>query len=466
MRAISGTNWGGNKVTLLTIYKSFILSKLDYCSFIYTDLSKTLSKRLDTIQYKSLLLATGGLKGTSLKALLSECGEVSLHLRRKKLLVSYLLKINANKRNLASSVIEDVKFYQLELNSKSKYNLIINEFFNKTNIYTQESTVFFKSTPWFDFSEIVEVTTLPNFDRNNLLVRPLDLTISELTSKYSVVFFVDGSVCEGFKVGAAIYAPALNVELMYKLRNGLSIYYAEAFAILQALKYINEHNINSFCIVSDNTRVLNDIKYLDVNASPHPSIIESICSNILEIINNTRNSNIKLIWMPSHCNNTFMEKVDKLAKYSTTVPDTTEILLYRDEAIGAVEAWIREIWKKEWDQGKICQYQKFFKLQKDVKQYKTRRKNEIIYNRFRMLHTKLNGCMFKLGLHPDGMCSLCNKFDDCCHFIFECQRTEELRKHIKKLYAPGKQWTYSELMADELVLEVIAGFVIKNNVSI
>jgi len=105
-------------------------------------------------------------------------------------------------------------------------------------------------------------------------------------------------------VGAAIYAPALNVELMYKLKNGLSIYYAEAFAILQALKYIKEHSINTFCIVSDNTTVLNDIKYLEINTSPHPSIIKSICSNILEITTNTGNSNIKLIWLPSHCNNT------------------------------------------------------------------------------------------------------------------------------------------------------------------
>src|SRR6266516_6711959 len=167
---------------------------------------------------------------------------------------------------------------------------------------------------------------------------------------------------------------------MYKLRYGLSIYYAEAFAILQALKYIKEHSITTFCIISDNTRVLNDIKYLDVNNSPHPSIIQSICSNILEINSSIVRSNIKLIWLPSHCNNINMDRVDKLAKYSSSVIGTTEILLYREEAIAAVETWIREIWKTDWDKGKICQYQRFFKLQKNLKLYKTRRKNEKIYN--------------------------------------------------------------------------------------
>ena len=69
MRAVSGSNWGGNKKSLLTIYKSFILSRLDYCSFIYNDCSKSLLKKLDTIQYKSLIIASGALIGTAMKAI-------------------------------------------------------------------------------------------------------------------------------------------------------------------------------------------------------------------------------------------------------------------------------------------------------------------------------------------------------------------------------------------------------------
>src|SRR2546425_5284379 len=73
MRCISGISWGAIKSTLVTTYKSLILSTIDYCSFIYSNTALTNSKRLDTIQYKALLLVTGGIKGTSLNALLGEC---------------------------------------------------------------------------------------------------------------------------------------------------------------------------------------------------------------------------------------------------------------------------------------------------------------------------------------------------------------------------------------------------------
>src|SRR6266516_1178657 len=49
IRCISGTNWGSNKSTLLTIYKSIILSSLDYCCFTYDTASPSNLKRLDSI---------------------------------------------------------------------------------------------------------------------------------------------------------------------------------------------------------------------------------------------------------------------------------------------------------------------------------------------------------------------------------------------------------------------------------
>ena len=76
LRCVSGSNWGANKHILLTLYKALILSYLDYCCFTYDNCSKSTLKRLDTIQYKALLLVTGGLRGTALNALLSECGEL------------------------------------------------------------------------------------------------------------------------------------------------------------------------------------------------------------------------------------------------------------------------------------------------------------------------------------------------------------------------------------------------------
>ena len=181
---------GGNKNTLLMIYKSFILSKLDYCSFIYSNCSNTLSKKLDTIQYKSLLIATGGLKGTSLKALLSECGETPLYIRRKKLMITYLLKIKDDKRNMASTVLEDIKYYQLEIKSTSKFNSLLTEFLNQNKInlvsYKLQYELIIDTNIYetVDVSQIIKLKCEPN--RDNMV----DLIINDLFLDFRNLFLL------------------------------------------------------------------------------------------------------------------------------------------------------------------------------------------------------------------------------------------------------------------------------------
>src|SRR6266516_2961360 len=133
IRCISGTPWGSNKSTLLTIYKSIILSSLDYCCFTYDASSPSNLKRLDSIQYKSLSLATGAMRGTSLNALLGEWAELPLVFRRKRYILNYLLKLNFNTDNAAIDVLLDKKFFQLGINSKSKYKGMIDVFLHNLN---------------------------------------------------------------------------------------------------------------------------------------------------------------------------------------------------------------------------------------------------------------------------------------------------------------------------------------------
>src|SRR6267154_2267046 len=93
MRCISGSSWGSNKNILLILYKSVILSNLDYCCLTYSNAAAVNLKKLDTIQYKALILATGGLRGTAHKALLGECSELPLNYRRKKIQSNIYLKL-------------------------------------------------------------------------------------------------------------------------------------------------------------------------------------------------------------------------------------------------------------------------------------------------------------------------------------------------------------------------------------
>src|SRR6266516_2448453 len=139
MRCISGTKWGANRNILLTVYKALIHSHLDYCSFVYCDCSKTLKGKIDSIQYKSLLIAVGGIKGTALYALLGECGEIPLEIRREYLLIKYLLKLQNNPNNAANAVLFDKKYFNLELNHKSNYKQILENFTSANDIVIEKT---------------------------------------------------------------------------------------------------------------------------------------------------------------------------------------------------------------------------------------------------------------------------------------------------------------------------------------
>ena len=134
MRAISGQNWGANKNILLTVYRNYIRSIIDYACLAYNFSADYLLKKLDTIQYKALMISTGGMRGTSLAALLSECGEKSLNVRRKEIILKFLCKIDNSKSYPVQSIIHKKKYPTLEQSFISKYGEILENFYKKFDL--------------------------------------------------------------------------------------------------------------------------------------------------------------------------------------------------------------------------------------------------------------------------------------------------------------------------------------------
>ena len=56
-----------SRKSLLTIYKSFVRSNLDYADIIYSkSLRESLKRKIEMVQYNAALIITGAFKGTSL----------------------------------------------------------------------------------------------------------------------------------------------------------------------------------------------------------------------------------------------------------------------------------------------------------------------------------------------------------------------------------------------------------------
>ena len=84
--------------TLLTIYKAFIRSHLDYGDTIYDQAyNDSFHQKLESIQYNAALAITGAIRGTSLEKLQQELGLESLQQRRWCRKLCTFLKINKEK---------------------------------------------------------------------------------------------------------------------------------------------------------------------------------------------------------------------------------------------------------------------------------------------------------------------------------------------------------------------------------
>ena len=162
-----------------------------------------------------------------------------------------------------------------------------------------------------------------------------------------------------------------------------------------------------------------------------------------------------------------MDITDHLAKSAAreTFPSVQEFTIH--EASLVVEEWIWEDWRKDWASNTTCKYQSIFQLNRKYLKSLGSRRKDLIMSRFRLLQSKLNGGLYKLGLHPDGKCVTCGQIEDTVHLLMDCTKTILLRKQIKEqLNIPQSKWNYVDLTSEPRVMEMIVTYILENNIEI
>src|SRR3989442_11616836 len=87
---------------------------------------------------------------------------------------------------------------------------------------------------------------------------------------------------------------------------------------------------------------------------------------------------------------------------------------------------------EEMEENPIGAYQHIFNPTKKFILPNRSRKNDITVNRLRLLQTKLNAGLYKLGLHQTGLCEMCNVEESSQHIILHCKKTESPRIDIRQ----------------------------------
>ena len=95
MRVVAHLKWGGDRDTLLMLYRAIVRSKLDYGCIVYGTASNTNLRQLDSIRNSGLRLALGAFCTSPVSSLYTEANEAPLEEHRLKLSMHYYVKTRA-----------------------------------------------------------------------------------------------------------------------------------------------------------------------------------------------------------------------------------------------------------------------------------------------------------------------------------------------------------------------------------
>ena len=195
-----------------------------------------------------------------------------------------------------------------------------------------------------------------------------------------------------------------------RLPEDTTIYTAEAYAILRALKH-GLQNRKDLVIFTDSLSCLVAIKHYQTE--------HTIITRILNILHHS-SLNINLCWIPSHCNVLGNEQADRIAKRSLNLAEITHIDTPRKEYMKKVRKKIIKEWQREYDLINT------YKIREKIENWETcnhsDRTREVILARLRMNTAK----GIHLIPHIEGTYPLTCQCDgsrlDINHVFFKCSK--------------------------------------------
>nr|CAH7733494.1 unnamed protein product [Callosobruchus chinensis] len=113
LKAVNRYIWRADPKVNLLFYRAYIRFILDYGCFLYGSSTKTWLLKVDRIQFKALRPVLGALRSTPTAALLAECNEPPLHLRRIFLVEKFIVKCKFNNHNNIIRKISELAYYNL-----------------------------------------------------------------------------------------------------------------------------------------------------------------------------------------------------------------------------------------------------------------------------------------------------------------------------------------------------------------
>ncbi|GBN12421.1 putative RNA-directed DNA polymerase from transposon X-element [Araneus ventricosus] len=297
LKVLSRTSWGADRTSLLRVYQSVILSRIDYGCMVYGSARPTVLRRMDTIHQSALRICSGAFRTSPVESLyFFRAQSVPNHPINQLTLQVSLHRLYAARPSHILPFCERAKM----LLQDSDLNNVSVQFFD-----------FFTFPPW-EIPQFSFLNPLSGFDKSSTAPVTFQQLFHHHRYRYSsfVPIFTDGSKSDGH-VGCGVVSPS--DTLSYRLHNCCSVFTAELVAIFCALQEISPSNQRNFIIYTDSMSALEALSHYDIQMHPVAlkilSILHFLCKEGFNII---------FSWVPSHVGISGNEIADSIAKFAST----------------------------------------------------------------------------------------------------------------------------------------------------
>ena len=427
LKVISHFDWGGDRKTLLRLYTTLCLSKLDYACQIYACSCKTNLAKLDVIHNMGLRICTGAYRTSPVASIYVDSGLPSLSLRREELSLRYLSKALTSQSN------PNYKYIKAPIDRAANRPCLPKPL--EVRLRKEMGDVGILSVPiaQFAFPRVPPWCKVPieicskTGGKKNISNEIIKAEFLDHASKHvGKHLYTDGAKAdEG--VGCAVIAE--NITIKKRLHNSCSIFTAEIFAVLQAVKYVFSvgKSGESFIIFCDSTSVLLSLKQF---MPLHPLVQE--VQDWLVLLHSRKRIKMRFCWVPAHVGISGNEQADKAAKEAIELQSHSVFdLPYRDLK-EKINQYVRNKWQITWDG--LTDNLKLKAIKPLVRKWNSSnhpdRRTSIILTRLRIGHTHItHNFLMKSGEDRQiPICEACQANLSVKHILTECPGLAEERR--------------------------------------
>lgn len=426
LKIISRKRSGAHPDQMLKIYKAVVRPYLEYGLTIIGSVPKTTFKKLETVQLLAIRTSLRHLNSTPNQVVLYESGEIPLRKRAELLALKEIGKTLFYNNSLIVDNLREI----MNLNSLPKHTSYLERTASLNNF------LYFQLLPKTNrkFDQTIQNKVTVSNDIKDLTKKKLNLTTQKqlvlqlIANKYRNTYqiYTDGSILNS-SVGCGYYDAQDKFSHSYKLKPGYTILSAEIVAIINAIDYANNKNIEELVIFTDskNTCTLLSKPFQTEN------------SLIIKLLNKIQQSNINKIyiqWIPSHIGLIGNDRADHAAKMGT-IRSTEETLGYTlEDLFNLFKKEVYREWQDIYEQVSSEKGKFHFEHSKNIsgkpwfKGLNLTTIETIQIGRIRTGHVVTKDKLANWNLVPNARCDHCGNIENLTHILYECPHYDQIRQ--------------------------------------